>query len=83
MMLGWFLRLQAKNTAEWEQTLAELHTRSLHKDRTERFIQKARHSAADFTNVGGIDIELCHIASFYPSFQLDCGTASGAIDRDY
>jgi hypothetical protein len=34
-------------------------------------VEKTRGTNADFTDVGGIDIELCHVAGFYPSFRLE------------
>jgi hypothetical protein len=69
-MASWFVRLQDKASPAWKPLVAELLERSTYKERTHRFISKAWASSGDFTNVGGIDIELCHIAHFYPTFQM-------------
>lgn len=69
-LVPWFLDLQAKNTVERQHRLSELLGMSKHPERTARFIEKSGRTSCDFTNVGGIDIELCHIAGFYPRFVL-------------
>jgi len=69
-LIPWFLGLQAKDSTEREQWLAKLRMLSGHPERTLRFIEKSAATRCDFTNVGGIDIELCHAADFYPAFTL-------------
>ena len=69
-MLPRFLGLQSQDRSVREDHWAELLVLSRRPDRTRRFIEAARHSRGDFTNVGGIDMELCHIVGFYPSFHL-------------
>ena len=66
----WFLALQDKRATEYPQLLTELMDNSKHAERTQRFIDKCAVTNSDFTNVGGIDIELCHIADFYPEFYM-------------
>jgi len=66
-----FLDLQEKGLAARQGVLALLMERSRHADRTARFVTRSEATRCDFTDVGGIDIELCHIAGFYPSFSLD------------
>jgi len=66
----WFVDLQARGSAGRQTRLTELRTLSRHPERTEKFIQKTTRTRCDFTDVGGIDIELCHIAGFYPDFRL-------------
>lgn len=69
-LIPWFVVLQAKGSPEREQHLARLLELSQHPERTQRFITRSATTLCDFTNVGGIDIELCHIAGFYPDFRL-------------
>ncbi len=80
-LAAWFLRLQDKGAGHWEETIRELLERSRFKERTQRFIRKARASSGDFTNVGGIDIEMCHIANFYPEFRLGCEVPAHSGDE--
>lgn len=70
-LIPWFLGLQApKHSPQLKALHQRLLTLSRYKERTARFIEKSGATGGDFTNVGGIDIELCHIAKFYPSFCL-------------
>lgn len=69
-LVPWFLSVQRRGTPERAQRLETLLAISRHPDRTRRFIAKSAVTNADFTDVGGIDIELCHVAGFYPSFSL-------------
>ncbi|GAA4403290.1 glycosyltransferase family 4 protein [Quisquiliibacterium transsilvanicum] len=66
----WFVSLQRQGTPEREGLIARLSEMSQHPERTSRFVRKTLGTSADFTDVGGIDIELCHVAGFYPSFRL-------------
>jgi len=66
----WFLGLQRKSTPAYAEKMARLLELSQHPERTERFIGKSATTNADFTNVGGIDIELCHLRGFYPEFSI-------------
>lgn len=67
---AWFLDLQRKGTPIYAEKMARLLELSQHPDRTERFIGKSATTNGDFTNVGGIDIELCHLRGFYPEFSI-------------
>lgn len=69
-LLDWFCALQNKGTPQYTARLQQLMSMSKYKARTERYILKSARSKADFTNVGGVDIELCHVANFYPEFSL-------------
>ena len=62
--------LQRKSTPAYAEKMARLLELSQHPERTERFIGKSATTNADFTNVGGIDIELCHLRGFYPEFSI-------------
>jgi glycosyltransferase involved in cell wall biosynthesis len=66
----WFVDLQRKGTPEYQAKMARLLELSRYPERTERFIGKSATTSGDFTNVGGIDIELCHLRGFYPEFSL-------------
>jgi hypothetical protein len=69
-MAEWFLDLQRKGSPEYDARMARLLEISRYPERTERFIGKSATTSGDFTNVGGIDIELCHLHAFYPEFSL-------------
>lgn len=66
----WFCALNGKAGSDFESRLQELERRSPFKERTRRFIAAARTTRCDFTNLGGIDIELCNIAGYHPRFKL-------------
>ena len=70
-MLPRLLALQDKGSARREACLKELLALSRHPERTLRYIERSAATRCDFTNVGGIDIELCHVAGFYPRFWLE------------
>ena len=69
-MAEWFIGLQQKNSAVRENLLKELLAITSHPQRTARYIEKSAETSCDFTNIGGIDIELCNVAGFQPSFML-------------
>lgn len=69
-MAEWFIGLQQKNSAVRENLLKELLAITSHPQRTARYIEKSAETSCDFTNIGGIDIELCNVADFQPSFML-------------
>jgi len=69
-LVPWFVSMQRRGAPERAQRLETLLELSRHPERTRRFIAKSAATNADFTDVGGIDIELCHVAGFYPSFTL-------------
>ena len=69
-LLKWFVELQRKDSINYEKRLTQLLDISQHKQRTVSYIDKCKITNADFTNVGGVDIELCHVAKFYPRFAL-------------
>lgn len=69
-MTAWFLGLQNKDSPEYPELASQLLERSTYPQRTQSYLTKSALTRADFTNVGGIDIELCHIARFYPHFSM-------------
>lgn len=69
-LLDWFCALNQKRGQDFASRLKELERRSRFKERTRRFIATIEHIRGDFTNLGGIDIELCNIVGYYPKFSL-------------
>jgi glycosyltransferase involved in cell wall biosynthesis len=70
-MARWFIDLQRKGDPVREERLARLTELSRYPERTANFLAKSEATNSDFTNVGGIDIELCHLTQFYPSFRIE------------
>lgn len=66
----WFLVLQRRGSAARAQALADLQRLSAFPERTARFIARSAGTRCDFSNVGGIDVELCNVARFFPTFTL-------------
>lgn len=69
-MLDWFCALNGKGALDFQSRLQELESRSRFKDRTRRFIASTGWTRCDFTNLGGIDIELCNVVGYHPQFSL-------------
>ncbi|AMO22153.1 hypothetical protein GCM10027034_24550 [Ramlibacter solisilvae] len=66
----WFNSLNAKAGPDFDSRLHELERISRFPERTQRFLASARRTRCDFTNLGGIDIELCNVAGYHPCFEL-------------
>jgi hypothetical protein len=66
----WFTALQNKSSPDYQQRLTQLSVRSRFPERTRKFVAKSTLTRGDFTNLGGVDIELCHVARFWPRFRL-------------
>jgi len=71
LLADWFVGLQRIDGRDWSERVRRLGALTKHPARTERFIARSEASKGDFTNVGGVDIELCHLIGFYPSFRLN------------
>jgi glycosyltransferase involved in cell wall biosynthesis len=69
-MLDWFCALNGKSAHDFEFRLQELERRSRFQERTRRFMAAAARTRCDFTNLGGIDVELCNIVGYHPQFRL-------------
>ena len=69
-MLDWFCALNGKGAPDFSARLESLEQRSRFKERTRRFKATALQTRCDFTNLGGIDIELCNIVDYHPRFWL-------------
>jgi len=68
--MTWFSALQNKVHTDYRARISQLMDLSKYKERTRRFVATNDITRGDFTNIGGVDMELCHIAEFWPSFQL-------------
>lgn len=77
----WFCALNGKKSADFQQRLQRLRALSRFPERTERFARTAATTLGDFTNLGGMDMELCNIAGFHPSFWLSAGAVAQSADR--
>jgi glycosyltransferase involved in cell wall biosynthesis len=69
-LADWFLALQDRGGAAYSDRIAHLLEITPYPERTKRFIDKSAATNGDFTNVGGIDMELCHLRQFYPQFEI-------------
>jgi hypothetical protein len=69
-LAAWFTALQCRSSPDYQQRLTQLLRRSRFPERTQRFVGKSRLTRGDFTDLGGVDIELCHVARFWPQFRL-------------
>ena len=74
-LADWFSALNTRAGGDFEWRLQELERRSRFKERTRRFIATSMTTRCDFTNLGGIDIELCNIAGYHPRFKLSAPSA--------
>lgn len=57
-------------SARYYSALIHLFLASSHRMKTLNFIQRSLRLREDFTNVGGIDLQLSHIVRFYPHFSI-------------
>ncbi len=74
-MIPWFSDLQQKGSPKRHARLTRLTEISSHPARTRRYLEKSEKTLGDFTDVGGIDIELCHVVDFYPVFSIVSGNS--------
>lgn len=74
----WFCALNGKASGDFAGRLRELARRSPFPERTRRFLAITRSSRCDFTNLGGIDIELCNVIGYHPRCWLNRNLEQGA-----
>ena len=79
--VSWFIALQSRHSREHGQRSLDLLKLSRYPERTQRYLAKSSITAGDFTNIGGIDIELCHIVGFYPEFWIVADSTEGKNKR--
>jgi hypothetical protein len=70
VMKDWFCSLNEKKSTDFNYRLSQLKRLSRFPNRTEKFINSVGSSKCDFTNLGGLDMELCNVVKFYPEFYL-------------
>jgi hypothetical protein len=51
-------------------TLAVLLARSGHRRKTASFVRRSLLQGEDFTNIGGVDLQLSHLIGFEPRFTI-------------
>lgn len=66
----WFCALNGKQSSDFQIRLKQLQALSRFPERTQRFARVAAMTQGDFTNLGGMDMELCNVAHFHPRFWL-------------
>lgn len=69
----WFCELNGKQSEALIHNLKKLQKLSKFPDRTNKYIDTISTTKGDFTNIGGIDIELCNVADFHPKFWIQNG----------
>jgi glycosyltransferase involved in cell wall biosynthesis len=67
----WFCALNGKNSNEFSTRLNELQELSKFPNRTKKYLESTRTTRGDFTNLGGMDMELCNVANFHPYFWIN------------
>ncbi len=70
-LLRWFIGLQQQSGHEYQLHLVRLLKLTRHEARTRAFIEKSKRTRGDFTNLGGVDVEICNVAHFWPQFRLE------------
>jgi len=65
-----FVTLHRRGHPRYWLTLADLLYRSRYRAKTAKFAYHSAVHGQDFTNIGGIDLQLSHLPAFYPSFTL-------------
>lgn len=69
-LIPWFLGLQGKHRVSRGGWLRTLQRVSQFPERTMRFMNRSAGTRCDYTDVGGIDMELCNVAEFFPFFRM-------------
>ncbi len=70
VLQDWFCALNGKKSSDFQRRLTQLQALSKFPQRTQRFAQVCAVTQGDFTNLGGMDMELCNVANFHPRFWL-------------
>jgi glycosyltransferase involved in cell wall biosynthesis len=69
-LIDWFCALNGKHSPEFNSRLIKLKELSKFPDRTNKYLASITTTQGDFTDLGGMDMELCNIAQFHPKFRL-------------
>ena len=65
-----FTGLHQRRRMSYWRSMAQLLTVSEHRDKTLSFIRRSVLRGEDFTNIGGVDLQLAHLIRYYPSFTI-------------
>jgi glycosyltransferase involved in cell wall biosynthesis len=65
-----FTALHRSGTPQYLTTLAMLLARSRYRSKTAAFIRKSLFHGEDFSNIGGVDLQLSHLIRFEPRFTF-------------
>jgi glycosyltransferase involved in cell wall biosynthesis len=69
-----FTALHRRGTPQYLLTLAVLLARSRYRGKTAAFLRKSLFHGEDFSNIGGVDLQLSHLIGFEPRFTIAPGT---------
>ncbi|WP_166021049.1 glycosyltransferase [Streptomyces chilikensis] len=75
-----FTALHRRGTPGYLATLAVLTARSRHRRKTASFVRKSLFHGEDFSNIGGVDLQLSHLIGFEPRFTI-APAGHGASDH--
>jgi hypothetical protein len=65
-----FTALHRRGHPAYAATLLTLLARSRHRRKTADFVRRSLLRGEDFTNIGGVDLQLSHLIGFEPRFRL-------------
>jgi hypothetical protein len=65
-----FTALHRSGSPRYLATLAELLARSGYRRKTAEFVRRSLFRGEDFSNIGGVDLQLSHLIGFEPRFTL-------------
>ncbi|WP_151769708.1 glycosyltransferase [Streptomyces abyssomicinicus] len=65
-----FTALHRRGTPRYLATLAVLLARSRYRAKTAAFVRKSLFHGEDFSNIGGVDLQLSHLIGFEPRFTI-------------
>jgi len=69
-LIDWFCALNGKQSPDFNSRLIKLKELSKFPDRTNKYLESIQSTQGDFTNLGGMDMELCNVAQFHPRFWI-------------
>lgn len=72
-----FTALHRSRTPQHLGTLAMLLARSGYRRKTASFVRKSLFHGEDFTNIGGVDLQLSHLIGFEPRFTITSHSEEG------
>lgn len=67
---NFFTTIQDFGSPKYYMALAKLLIQSRYPAKTLNFVQRSTNLHEDFTNIGGIDLQMAHIIKFYPHYII-------------